>query len=165
MGSRLIIKDADFSENGIVTGTLVWYLGYDETAMDANSPFSSTNRFYIIPDALTANNLIGKTISYVHLHAKQAGTIKISTVKPNGSNASVLDEYSYDVTEGVNVVRLANPITFSSEMTIGFVGMNILSYWNAAAASEVGWEFRRTGATGGYGAARIAIDFGYMSQG
>ena len=162
MGSKLIIKNADFSENGIVTGTLVWYLGYDESYMNADSPFSSTNRFYIIPSEITANNLDGKEVSYVKVYAKISGSIKISQVNVSGSSASAGTEYNYLVNEGINIIKLTEPITLSTTKSIGFIGMNILSFWPEN-ASSVGWEFKRTGATTGYGTRKIVIDFGYMS--
>lgn len=155
MGKKLIIMGADFSQNGIISGVLTFYNDYSDAVLNASNPFSSTNTFHILASDLSRVNLDGKTVRYVKLYAKQAGTIQIGTY--NGSTIS--GNTSYTVVRGVNVIQLNSSITINSTHLPCFTGMDILSFWTDSDDSH-GWKFGRTGASTTYPSGRIPISFG-----
>ena len=157
MGKKLIIMGADFTLNGIASGELTFYNDYSDAVLNASNPFSSENTFHVLSSELSRLNLSGKTIRYVKLYAKQAGTIRIGTY--SGSGATVSGDTSYQVTVGVNIITLVAPITINSTHLPAFTGMNILSFWTDNDDTK-GWKFGRVNSTSTYPNNRIPISFG-----
>lgn len=150
MGKKLIVKGVDFSTNGI---TIQWQLGLTDEDVVGNNKVATADVWYIKPEEVTANNLIGKTISYIKLYVLTAGTVQIGSV----TNGSTWAGNSYAVAQGVNVIQLDTPITFSSTTSIGFSGNAMIRMWNNG---EKGWLFNKRNATTSYAPKTMPIDFG-----
>lgn len=157
MGKKLIIKGADFSQNGIISEVITWYNDYSDSVLDANTVFNSDLRLYMLASDLSRVNLLNKTVRYMKLYAKQAGIILFSTY--SGSGASVSGETQYTVAQGVNIITLASPITIDSTHLPTFSGYDILSFWNDNNDAK-GWNFGRVNASSSFASYRIPISFG-----
>ena len=158
MGSKVTIKGADFTLNGIISGVLTFYNDYSDAVLQGSTTFSSANAFYILASDLSRVNLSGKTVRYVKIYAVTAGTIQIGTYSGSGTNIS--DEHNYQVTQGINIITLVNPITIDATHLPVFKGNGILRYWNDADDSH-GWKTNRiSGTASSYVNMRFPWSFG-----
>lgn len=140
------------------TADITWMFNFtDEQMTNQTQAMSSDNIFYTTADSIAEYNLAGHTINYLKFYAKAAGTISISKVKINGSNATNGSSFDYRVTQGITEIELFEPITLSSTNSIGFKGRDILGF-NLAGATY-GWNWKRVGVTTTYNH-YVAIDLG-----
>ena len=144
MGTKVTIKSADFSLNGIISGVLTFYNDYSDAVLQGSTTFSSANGFYMLSSELSRLNLSGKTVRYVKIYAATAGTIQIGTY--SGSGTTITGERSYQVTAGINIITLIEPITINATHLPVFKGNGILRYWNDADDSH-GWKTNRVNGT------------------
>ena len=154
MGKSLVIKGADFSENGI--GTLITWAGnYPSNILsgERGKVVSNTTIYHPITTEVERLGMNGKTIKYIKLNAAAAGTI---TVYKHISGSDI-EEQSLSVSADINIIELPTPITITDNVTsIGIKGNGIIRYWsNSASYTSRGWTYNSTSA------ARIPIDFGW----
>lgn len=156
MGKSLVIKGADFSENGIST-SVTWAAGYTSSALAGENGRVVThdNLVAMISTEVTRLGLVGKTIKYVKLNAAAAGTLKVYTTDISAGTGS--NEQTFQVSQGVNIVELTSPIYISSNaVSIGFKGNGVIRYWTSSANyPQRGWLYQVNGAV------RLPIDIGY----
>lgn len=156
MGKSLIIKDADFSANGIST-SVGWVGGYPSTILAGEAGKVSANNNITAPIAteVTRLGMVGKTIKYIKINAASSGTIGVYTY--NTSDGTTSNQQSISVTSGINILTLPTPIVISSNaVSIGIQGNGIVRYWsNSASYTARGWQYAQNGVV------RIPIDFGY----
>lgn len=150
MGKKLIVKDVDYSTNRI---PIRWLLGLTDEDVVGNNQVASADVWSVKPSEVTAKGLLGNTISYIKLYMVSAGTIQIGSV----TNNSTWSGNSYNVSEGVNIIQLVTPITFSSTVSIGFSGNRMIRMWNNG---EKGWLFYKRNASTSYAPKTMPIDFG-----
>lgn len=159
MGKQLVIKNADFSVNGMENIVPTWYINYDDNAYAANTVFSSANKFYVKHDEITRLGLDNTQINFIKVNCKIAGIINIGKV--NGNTAGT--GFDYNVTSGINIIHLRQTITLSQSVSIYFAGNGIIRYWTANASDghpELGWGMARAGSSNVY-VQRIPIDLGF----
>ena len=154
MGKSLVIKGADFSENGI--STLVTWLGQYPSnilAGESGKVVSSNTVYFPISTEVTRLGMVGKTIKYIKLNAAAAGTITVYKVTSGTSS----DNQDYSVSAGNNIIELTTPISITSDsVSVGIKGNGIIRYWSGSASYPArGWQYATNGV------ARIPIDFGY----
>ena len=159
MGRKLVIKNANFSTNGIHLGTPVWNWNFTDNQLKGDASFTSGDTFYMLASEITAYNLSGYRIEAIKLWCATSGTITISTVNTTG-NGSVVNTTSYNVTAGKNIITLTNPITLSSNVSIGLSGNGILRSWAQAAADRCGWQIGKVRSSTVY-TRYMAVDFAY----
>ena len=156
MGKSLVIKGADFSENGISTSA-TWIAQYPSDILIGGSGrvVSSDVIFFPIASEVTRLNMVGKTIRFIKLNAAAAGTISVYTIAT--ADGSPSNEQSLSVAAGVNILELNMPISINSDaVSVGLKGNGIIRYWAASGSyPSRGWLYAEGGA------ARIPIDFGY----
>lgn len=147
MGKRLIIKDADFSTNGIpVSGSIVWHTNYSNLAMQGSAAFTNDSRFSMRPTEITGLGLDGVTINIVKLYAAINGTVEIGQAT-TGNTPTYSKNHTYQVTQGINTIRLTEGITLnSSNATIFVSGKNVACYYRQVEEPSVdqtdkGWLF------------------------
>lgn len=165
MGKGLIIKGADFYDNAvdISPGTPVYYNDYTSEVLEGNTTFSTTNKFYMLPESVTALGLKGKTIQVVKFKAAAAGTVTIG-LYVYGSGSTILDEYSYSVPAGENIIRLRKALVTSETLVLMVGGRYILPMWNDADDAK-GWKITRPGqSASNYASYRVPISLGYFSE-
>lgn len=154
MGKSLIIKGADFSENGIST-SVTWVAQYPSNILsgETNKVVSSDVVFFPISTEVARLGMVGKTIKYIKLNAAASGTITVYKI----TNGTESDAKDYSVSVGNNIIELETPISITSDsVSVGIKGNGIVRYWSASANYPArGWQY----ASGGV--ARIPIDFGY----
>ena len=150
MGKKLIVKDVDYSTNGI---TIQWEFGLSDEDVVGNQQVSTTDVWYIKPEEIENNNLAGKTISYIKAYFPSAGTVSIGSV----TNGSTWSGSSYSVTQGVNIIQLNTPVTLSSTRSIGVSGQNMIRMWSDG---RKGWLFNKRSASTSYAPKTMPIDFG-----
>lgn len=150
MGKKLIVKDVDYSTNGI---TIQWLLRLTDEDVVGNNKVATADVWYVKTEEVAAKGLLGNTISYIKLYMVSAGTIQIGSV----TNGSTWSGNSYNVSAGVNVIQLVTPITFSSTRSIGFSGNGMIRMWNQG---EKGWLFSKRNASTSYAPKTMPIDFG-----
>lgn len=160
MGKKLIIKGADFTENGIISGVLTFYNDYSDAVLNGSATFPNSNQFYMLGSDLSRLGLLNKTVRFVKLYAKSSGTITIGTY--SGSGTSVSDDNSYQVTQGVNIITLRNAITLTTSRLPVFTGSGILSFWTDN-NDDKGFKYSRIGGTAStYANYRMPVSFGAL---
>lgn len=150
MGKKLIVKGVDYSTNGI---TIQWQFGLSDEEVVGNQQVSTTDVWYIKPEEISSNNLVGKIVSYIKLYCPNAGTISVGSV----TNGSTWSGNSYSVTQGVNIIQLNTPVTLSSTVSIGVAGQNMIRMWSDG---RKGWLFNKRNASTSYAPKTMPIDFG-----
>ena len=163
MGKKLIIKNADFSANGIASVEPTWSLGYTSAELIGNTGFTNTNNYYIIASEIQSLGLSGKVISALKFYASGNGNITVGKVSISGSSASIVESFVFQVNSGENIIYLPNSITLSSSQSISFSGRYILTY-NHEADPSVGWKFSWIGSSTVSNVNFIPIDFGYFES-
>lgn len=156
MGKSLVIKGADFSENGIAT-LIGWAGNYTSTVLAGESGrvVSHDNLIAMISTEVTRLDLVGKTIKYVKLNAASAGTLKVYTADTSSGTGS--NEQSFQVAQGINIIELTSPIYISSNAVgVGVKGNGVVRYWTSSANYPArGWQYVVSGPV------RIPVDFGW----
>lgn len=111
MGKKIVIEGADFSKNGIFTGTstLVWYI-------QENDELQSDTRIYIgcnpqsagwsFPDSVNAL-IQGKTINCIKLRPYTSGTLNLYVTSDLGSIGSLVAAINI-ATEDIGVDTMYN---------------------------------------------------------
>ena len=154
MGKSLIIKGADFSENGIST-SVTWVAKYPSNILsgETGAVVSSNTIYFPISTEITRLGMVGKTIKYIKLNAAASGTITVYII----TDGTESDAKDYSVSAGNNIIELETPISITSDsISVGFKGNGIIRYWRASAKyPERGWLYASEGIV------RIPIDFGY----
>lgn len=163
MGKNLVIKGADFSANGISVVTINW-IGYTDTELNGSSSVSNTSKYCISASSIQSLGLAGKSIQYIKIYAKTAGTITFGGCDISGSTATQESSYSAAVSQGVNTIKLATPLPLSASKSIWFAGKNILSFYQQTATSYAGWTFYTVGQETTDSTAHICIDLAYISE-
>lgn len=156
MGKSLVIKGADFSENGIAT-LITWAGNYPSSILQGESRkvVSNNNLFAMISTEVSRLDMVGKTIKYVKLNAASAGTLIVCTTDTSSGTGS--NEQSFQVSQGINIIELTSPIYISSDAVgVGVKGNGVVRYWSSSGSyTSRGWLYAVNGA------ARIPIDFGW----
>lgn len=163
MGKKLIIKGADFSVNGIIGGQLTFINDYTDAVLHGDTVLTSANTFYIKPSEITRLGLDGQTITYVKLYVYASGTLNIGTV--NNAGTTITQNTSVQVEQGVNIIKLTNPITINSSHLPCFTvtGGPIITYWTGGDASNSkGFEMLRANSSNTYPNNRFPISFGSL---
>lgn len=156
MGKSLVIKGADFSENGIAT-LIGWAGNYPANILQGESGRIVThdNLIAMISTEVTRLDLVGKTIKYVKLNAASAGTLKVYTTDTSSGTGS--NEQSFQVAQGINIIELTSPIYISSNAVgVGVKGNGVVRYWTSSANYPArGWQYVVSGPV------RVPVDFGW----
>jgi hypothetical protein len=156
MGKSLVIKGADFSENGIAT-LITWAGNYTSAVLAGESGrvVAHDNLIAMISTEVTRLDLVGKTIKYVKLNAASAGTLKVYTTDTSSGTGS--NEQSFQVAQGINIIELTSPIYISSNAVgVGVKGNGVVRYWASSASYPVrGWQYAVNGPV------RVPVDFGW----
>ena len=154
MGKSLVIKGADFSENGIST-SVTWVAQYPSNILagESGKVVSNTTVYSPLSTEVARLGMVGKTIRYIKLNAAAAGTITVYKV----TSGTTSDQKSYSVSAGNNIIELETPISITSDsVAVGIKGNGIIRYWSGSASfTSRGWTYNSSGV------ARIPIDFGY----
>ena len=160
MGKKLIIKGADFTENGIISGVVTFYNDYSDAVLNASATFPNDNPFYILSSELSRLGLLNKTIRFVKFYAKSAGTVSIGTY--SGSGSVISGESTYQVTQGVNIITLTSSIVLTASRLPVFKGNGVLSFWTDNNDAK-GFKYSRIGGTAStYANYRMPVSFGAL---
>lgn len=160
MGKNLIIKGADFSENGIAT-LISWSAGYTNTNLHGERTITSTYVYCPTKSELQRLGLTGKAVKYIKLYAVSAGTITVYKTDCSSTPYSASDPHTYSVMAGMNIIELDSPITITSAVGLAIQGANVLTYWrNAESYPSKGWVYLIADSTTEPSAVRIPVDFG-----
>lgn len=156
MGKRLILKGADFSDNGFPVHNYQWANWYNNFEGEVVS--TSNNKTYIIPSEIVRLGMNSLTVKCVYLYASQDGVVGIGEATP-GDTPSYDKEHTYTVTQGMNLIELDEPVTLDGSNSIYVIGFGVFTL-NGKVGSDVskGWLFAASGTTGG--TSRIPIAFG-----
>ena len=159
MGKSLIIKGADFSENGIAT-LLRWIIGFTNTQLHGERVASDSAIRLVAPEDFSTFGLSGKTIKYIKVYAPNAGTISVHEISTAATPYTSVGSQSYSVAQGNNIIELSTPITINSSTSIGVQGPGCYSYWRASVSGHAGWRYYQAGTTEPISTALLPIDFG-----
>lgn len=163
MGKSLIIKGADFSENGIAT-LIGWVGGYTSEGLSWSSVISGDSVYVVAPSEVTRLNMVGKTIKYIKINAAATGYIKVYTANTSTQPPySVSNEQTIAVPQtGVVVLELPTPITITNSNSIALYGKGIVHFRSAAADYPAyGWRYFVANTSTELSPARISADWGY----
>lgn len=105
MGKKIIIKGADFSENGMLAGRLTWYFekGFDKKIINVSKTGSSA---WALTDK-EASTLYGKTINRIKFIPAAAGNFHIYKTSSLSSLGELVAEVVIDATEVGTVVTVS----------------------------------------------------------
>lgn len=133
MGKKIIIKGADFSENGMMAGELTWYFekGFDKTIVDISTAGSSA---WALTDT-EASILYGKTINRIKFIPAAAGTFRIYKT----SSLSSLGELVAEVV--INTSQVRTVVTASFDDVVVANGERFVFPDNMPYAGESGASF------------------------
>lgn len=133
MGKKIIIKGADFSENGMLAGELTWYFekGFDREPIAVSTSGSSA---WALTDT-EASILYGKTINRIKFIPSAAGTFRIYKT----SSLSSLGELVAKVV--INTPRVGTVVTVSFDDVVVANGERFVFPDNMPYAAESGASF------------------------
>lgn len=161
MGKKMIVKGADFSQNGIIIGNLIFYNDYTEQNLKGNDIFTSAYTFYVTPGQLSEQNLLNKKVQYIKLYAETSGQITFGWY--SGSGASLISSENFNVSAGMNIIKLQSEETITATNLPAVSGNGILRYWNYSLDENInkdnGWIMGRVNNATTYNS-RIPISFG-----
>ena len=102
MGKKIIIKGADFSENGMLAGELTLYFekGFDKTIVNVSTTGSSA---WALTDT-EASILYGKTINRIKFIPAAAGTFRIYKTSSLSSLGELVAQVTIDASQVGTVV-------------------------------------------------------------
>lgn len=115
MGKSLIIKGADFSANAIIPTVISYYNEYDNYV--GTNGVASPALVGIPQSVIEDMGLFGKTIKIVKFHSPSDTTITMGKATVEGKVITPVVSSTYNVTEGINEVRLDNPIILNEGET------------------------------------------------
>lgn len=161
MGKSLIIKNADFSENGIPTKSrvLTWTMEYSSEQLIGNSIFGSAT-YYMLLSEINNFGLTGKYVGAVRLYALKSGIIKISKVLVSNA-VTIVREFSFTVSEGENTLNLPSLIELTDNVSVGVYGPGILKYNRQGV--DIGWKFAAAPSLSPSSGSSIPIDLGIIT--
>lgn len=159
MGKSLIIKGADFSENGIAT-SISWIIGFTNNQLHGERVTTGNGTLVVAPEDFGTFGLNGKTVKYIKVYAPNAGTILVHKISTSSMPYTSVSSQSYGVAQGNNIIELDTPITINSSTSIGIQGANCYTYWRNSVQGHAGWRYYVEDSTQGISAAQIPIDFG-----
>lgn len=160
MGKKLIIIGADFSINAVPVGQLIYVNNYSDAILNGEWSFSSAEKWYMMPASVTRLGLQEHTIRVVKMYAKSSGIVTIGKYLL-GSGTTVLDEYSYQVEQGINIIDLRVPLDFTTTYLPYIGGQGIWALWGNS-NDDYGWSINRSGQQASqYAHLRVPVSFGY----
>lgn len=117
MGKRIIIKGADFSENGIATGTTTWYItnGTDFISKKGSNAANMSSAAWTF-DNVTNAKLQGKTVNRLRIIASAAGTFYLYVLN---SRTQSLGTPAATITVGTGDIGILKEFEMSNDLSIG----------------------------------------------
>lgn len=141
MGKKIIIKGADFSENGMLAGELVWYFekGFDKAIYNVSKTGSSA---WALTDT-EASILYGKTINRIKFIPAATGTFRIYKTSSLSSLGELVAEVAIDaslvrtvVTASFDDVVVANGERFVFPDNMPYVAETDASFYKRVGYSD-----------------------------
>ncbi len=146
---RLIIKNADFSENKIPRIKYQYVFGLSDETLNGGQP--ALNGFGWFSYKHTYNNLTGKKIVGIRIGANTAGTLSIGVQNTGDYSSAVYNIQTVNITTNVSDVMLPQPITIGASETIALFqnDHDTAEIRYANVSKEIGFYFElRSGMTG-----------------
>lgn len=164
MGKKLIIKGADFAINAIPGEEVVYFNDYTpEVLQGGGGAFASTYKWYMMPADVTRLGLSTHQIRLMKIYAKASGVITFGLYQL-GSGGTTLNEYSYEVSEGINIIELRVPLSANTTWLPYISGNGIIPLWNNN-NDDYGWSINRPGQqASSFATLRVPVSFGYYSE-
>lgn len=163
MGKKIIIKNADFEENGF-SDKYTWLFNVKSGALIANKAIGTVNKYHVQPSELTRLNIIGRTVNCVKFYSSAAATVTFGSWNPTLPYADAeIESYTYEAVAGINKIELLSPIVLSSTCVPFIYSPNAnMLYWSDKADPAYGWNFGAYADSAITG--RIPVDWGVMKE-
>lgn len=111
MGKRLIIKGADFSQNGIYSQVSLWYItGYDDNKSNLSSTANTANGGWAFGDT-DQNKVRGKVINQIKFKVSAAGDFPIMKGSARNSMTEAASITIEQAEIGTVVTKTFTPVT------------------------------------------------------
>ena len=152
---------ADFVNNAITGNEVIYFNDYTSEVLQGSSAFASTNKWYMMPGSVTRLGLSAHPIRVIKIYARASGVITFGLYLL-GSGTTVLDEYSYVVSAGLNIIELRTPLSATTSWLPYISGNGIVPMWSND-NDDYGWSINRPNQqASSYSTIRVPVSFGYF---
>lgn len=159
MGKRILIRNANFEDNGF-SDKFKWYFNLKAEVLKGTST-AGNNKYHIVPSELTRLNLMGKTVNCVKMYASSAGTMTFGSWNPTLPYAEAeIESHTYTLVAGINVIKLESSFVLSSTC-VPFIYGTLFTYYSNNSNPDYGWNF---GSYTDSNTGRIPIDWGFTTE-
>lgn len=167
MGKKIIIKGADFSENGIAYSERLYLDYYTRYGGGATKPVAANGGWAYGTASAPYAGIANKTINFVRFKSKQVGTLNFYRCTDPTDSSTLTLVTSVEITAtNQEIMHIFEPVTLGNEYFVigeANASQGLPGYDGSSGGGTIPWIGKVPNANlSSYGAKGIRIDIGYI---